>query len=114
MQKQTLMQADLEAVKPSDFADASVESVMPGVGVVVSAPDGEHVYYILGEWDNDPELGILSSRARLAENMLGKKAGDEFELPGAEGRTQFARILQVKPLPDEIRDWMKLPDGMQI
>ena len=114
MQKQTLMQADLEAVKPSDFADASVESVMPGVGVVVSAPDGEHVYYILGEWDNDPELGILSSRARLAENMLGKKAGDEFELPDAEGRTQFARILQVKPLPDEIRDWMKLPDGMQI
>ena len=114
MQKQTLMQADLEAVKPSDFADASVESVMPGVGVVVAAPDGEHTYYILGEWDNDLDLGILSSKARLAQNMLGKKAGEEFELPGGDGATQFARIVQVKPLPDEIREWMKLPAGMQI
>ncbi len=114
MQKQTLMQADLEVVKPSDFADASVEEVMPGVSVVVAAPDGEHVYHVLGEWDNDPSAGILSSKARLAQNMLGKKAGDEFELPGADGATQFARIVQVKPLPDEIRDWMKLPAGMQI
>ncbi len=114
MQKQTLMQADLEAVKPSDFADASVESVMPGVGVVVDAPDGEHVYYVLGEWDNAPELGIISSKARLAQNMLGKKAGEEFELPGGDGATRFARVVQVKPLPDEIRDWMKLPPGMQI
>ena len=114
MQKQTLMQADLEVVKPSDFSDASVEEVMPGVSVVVAPPDGEHVYHVLGEWDNDPALGILSSKARLAQNMLGKKAGDEFELPGTDGATQFARIVQIKPLPDDIRDWMKLPPGMQI
>ncbi len=114
MQKQTLMQADLEVVKPSDFSDASVEEVMPGVSVVVASPDGEHVYHVLGEWDNDPALGILSSKARLAQNMLGKKAGDEFELPGTDGATQFARIVQIKPLPDNIRDWMKLPPGMQI
>jgi hypothetical protein len=46
--------------------------------------------------------------------MLGKKTGDEFELPGTDGATQFARIVQIKPLPDNIRDWMKLPPGMQI
>ena len=38
MQKQTLMQADLEAVKPGDFADASVEEVMPGVMAAVFLP----------------------------------------------------------------------------
>ena len=114
MQKQTLMQQDLETVKPDDFADASVEEVMPGVSVLISTPDGERTYHVLGEWDNDTELGVLSSKARLAQNMLGKKAGEEFELPGADGATQFARIVQIMPLPTEIRDWMKLPDGMQI
>lgn len=114
MQKQTLMQQDLETVKPDDFADASVEEVMPGVTVVISTAEGERTYHVLGEWDNDTELGVLSSKARLAQNMLGKKTGEEFELPGVEGATQFARIVQIKPLPAEIRDWMKLPDGMQI
>ena len=114
MQKQTLMQQDLEAVKPGDFADASVEAVMPGVTVVIAAPDGERTYHVLGEWDNDTELGVLSSKARLAQNMLGKKTGDEFEMPGVEGAAQFARIVQIKPLPAEIREWMKLPAGMQI
>ena len=114
MQKQTIMQQDLETVKPDDFADASVEEVMPGVTVVISTAEGERTYHVLGEWDNDTELGVLSSKARLAQNMLGKKTGEEFELPGVEGATQFARIVQIKPLPAEIRDWMKLPDGMQI
>jgi len=114
MQKQTLMQQDLETVKPSDFADASVEEVMPGVTVVIAAPEGERTYHVLGEWDNDTDLGVLSSKARLAQNMLGKKTGDQFEMPGAEGATQFARIVQIKPLPSEVRDWMKLPEGMQI
>ena len=114
MQKQTLMQADLEAVKPGDFADATVDEVMPGVTVVISAPDGEKAYTILGEWDNDLEKGVISSKTRLAENMLGKKAGDEFQLPGTDGAAQFAKIVLIKPLSDEIREWMKLPVGMQI
>ena len=114
MQKQSLMQADLEAVKPGDFADASVEEVMPGVMVVVQVPEGEKTYTVLGEWDNDIEKGILSSKTRLAANMLGKKAGDSFELPGADGATQFGKIVQIKPLSDEVKEWMKLPAGMQI
>lgn len=114
MQKQTLMQADLEAVKPADFADATTDEVMPGVTVTVAAPDGERTYHVLGEWDNDTELGILSSKAKLAANMLGKKVGDEFELPGVETADRFAKITAISPLPAEIREWMKLPAGMQI
>ncbi len=114
MQKQTLMQQDLEVVKPGDFADASVEEVMPGVTVVVATAEGEKTYTILGEWDNDLEQGIISSKAKLAQNMLGKKAGDEFELPGIEGAALFGKIVQIKPLTDAIREWMKVPAGMQI
>lgn len=114
MQKQTLMQADLEAVKPSDFATATTDEVMPGVGVVIETPDGDKTYYILGEWDNELEKGILSSKTRLSQNMLGKKPGDQFELPGADGQVTFGKVKEVVALPADIVEWMKLPAGMQI
>ena len=114
MQKQSLMQADLEVVKPWDFSDATTDEVMPGVTVVISTPDGERTYHILGEWDNDVEMGILSSKAKLAENMLGKKAGEQFELPGCDGAAVFAMIVRIEPLNETIREWIKLPSGMQI
>jgi transcription elongation GreA/GreB family factor len=114
MQKQSLMQADLEAVKPWDFSDATTDEVMPGVTVVINTPDGERTYHVLGEWDNDTEMGVLSSKAKLAENMLGKKPGDQFELPGFDGATVFASVVRIEPLSDAIREWIKLPSGMQI
>ena len=114
MQKQALMQAELEAVKPSDFADSTTDSVMPGVTVVCDTKDGEKVWHVLGEWDNDPEKGILSSMTRVAQNLLGKKPGDDFELPDADGNLAFAKIREIKPLSPEIREWMKLPDGVLI
>ena len=114
MQKQTLMQADLEAVKPSDFADATCDEVMPGVMVTVQTDEGGKTYAILGEWDNDVEMGILSQRAKLAENMLGKKEGDKFELPGAEGEVKFGVIKLISPLTEAVKNWMKLPEGVQI
>ena len=114
MQKQTLMQADLEAVKPGDFADATTDEVMPGVTVVCATKAGEKVWTILGEWDNDLEKGILSSKTRVAQNLMGKKVGDDFELPDEEGSLTFATVKEIRPLTDEIRAWMKLPDGIQI
>ncbi|MGN0854535.1 MAG: GreA/GreB family elongation factor [Kiritimatiellia bacterium] len=114
MQKQTLMQAELEAVRPTDFATATTDEIMPGVTVAIETPEGEKTYYILGEWDNDLEKGIISSKARLALNLLGKKPGDQFELPGAEGQIAFGKVRAVEALPAEIREWIKLPVGMQI
>ena len=114
MQKQTLMQADLEAVKPGDFADATTDEVMPGVTVVCETKAGEKTWTILGEWDNDLERGILSSKTRVAQNLMGKKPGDNFELPDENGDVAFATVKEIRPLTDEIRAWMKLPDGIQI
>ena len=114
MQKQTLMQADLEAVKPGDFADATTDEVMPGVTVVCDTKDGEKSWTILGEWDIDLDKGIISSQTRVAKNLLGKKPGDSFELPDAEGNVTFATVREIRPLTDEIRAWMQLPAGIQI
>ena len=114
MQKQTLMQADLEAVKPGDFADATTDEVMPGVMVVVAAKDGEKTWTVLGEWDNDLEKGIISSKTRVAQNLMGKKVGEDFELPDENGNLTFATVKEIRPLSAEIREWMKLPPGVQI
>ena len=114
MQKQTLMQADLEAVKPGDFADATTDEVMPGVTVVCDTKDGERTWTILGEWDNDIERGILSSKTRVAQNLMGKKPGDGFELPDEDGNLAFATVREIRPLSDDVREWMKLPPGIQI
>ena len=114
MQKQSVMQQELEAVKPSDFADAVTDEVMPGVAVVIVTAEGEKTYSILGEWDNDIERGVISSKTKLAQNMLGKKVGDQFELPRAEGAVAFGTIREIKELSAEIREWIKLPVGMQI
>ena len=88
--------------------------VAPGVGVVVSTPDGERTYWVLGEWDNDIEKRILSSKAQLAVNMLGKKPGDKFDLPSADGTVSTGTVKEIIPLAGEIREWMALPAGMQI
>ncbi len=114
MQKQALMQEELEAVKPDEFANVPTDEVNPGTMVVVGTPAGEKTYYVLGEWDNDVEKGVLSSKTRLARNMLGKKEGDQFELPGADGAVAFGSIKEIRELPAEIREWMKLPVGAQI
>lgn len=114
MQKQTLMQADLEAVKPADFADSTTDEVMPGVTVVIAGKDGERVYTVLGEWDNDLEMGIISSKTRVAQNMMGKKIGDAFEIPDVDGNLTFATVKEIRPLSDSIKEWMKLPAGVQI
>jgi transcription elongation GreA/GreB family factor len=108
MQKQTVMQAELDAVKAGDFSDATTDEVMPGVEVVVEAKDGERRYVILGEWDNDLERGIISSQTKVAKNLMGKKVGDKFELPDAEGSVELASVKEILPLSDEVKAWMKI------
>ena len=35
-------------------------------------------YTILGPWDADPEQNILSFNSKLAQAMIGKKEGENF------------------------------------
>jgi len=44
--------------------------------------DGLVAYKILGPWDADIDLNILSYQSKLAQNMLGHKIGDQVELKG--------------------------------
>ena len=108
LQKQTLMQEELNVVKAVDFSDVvEPDSVVPGTTVVVTAASGEErTFTILGEWDNDLERGVLSNRTKLAQNMLGKRAGDQFDMPDAEGNVSTATIKAISAVSDEMRAWL--------
>jgi transcription elongation GreA/GreB family factor len=108
LQKQTLMQEDLNAVKAVDFSDVTEpEVVLPGSSVTIVAADGaERTYTVLGEWDNDIDRGIISSKTRLAESLMGKRPGETFELTDAEGKASTATIKAVGVISDEVRAWL--------
>ena len=46
--------------------------------------------------------------------MLGKKPGDTFDLPDAEGNVSVATIKSIAPLSDEMRAWVQVPPGLSI
>ena len=115
MQTQTLMQKDLEEVKPTDFADVVADFVKPGVAVTLRYPDGsEKTYTILGEWDNVLEKNIISDKTRIAQNLMGRKAGETAAVPGDDGTDVSVTVAAVGQISDEVREWVKLPAGASI
>ncbi len=115
LQKQTLMQEELNQVKAVDFAGVAADEVRPGTTVVIRTAAGEELgYTVLGEWDNDLERNVISNKTRLAQNLLGKKPGETFEFTDAEGNTAEASVVAVSELSVEMREWIKVPAGYSL
>lgn len=114
MNKQSTIQAELDEVKAVDFSFATTDEVMPGVTVTINSGGEEKTHVILGEWDNDIEMGIISSKTRLALAMMGRKVGDKIKVPGVDGSDVDAEIVAINGLSDEIIQWMKVPEGLSI
>jgi len=94
---------DLERVKPNDFANIPTDEVVMGTGVTFEYADGTgETYFILGAWDQDEELSIISSETRLAKSLIGHSVGDEVEIP--EGVCVIKEIL---PLSESVKSWIK-------
>jgi len=94
---------DLEKIKPTDFAESTTDEVSMGTGVELVYPGGaSETFYILGAWDQDEVLSIISSETALAKALMGHKAGDHVEIPA--GQCELKAIL---PVSDEIRAWIK-------
>jgi transcription elongation GreA/GreB family factor len=94
---------DLERVKPTDFADTATDVVSSGCGVELGYEGGTtETFYILGVWDQDEELSIISSETRLAKALIGHAAGDKVEIPAGE-----CEIKAVLPLSESVRLWIK-------
>lgn len=104
--------ADLESriakVRPTDFSEAPQGVAGVGSSIRIAWPDGrEETYHILGEWDQVPEMHIISSNTRIAKNVAGKKVGDLFPMPSEDGSDVDCILKSIDPLPPEILDWAK-------
>lgn len=62
-----------------------VETDKVGVGVVVDCSGDKDVSYtLLGPWEADPDKAILSVQSQLAQNMIGKKVGEQVTIQGKD------------------------------
>lgn len=92
LERRARLQGDLKTLS-DQFGRARVihkTDVHPtevGIGSVVVVKDGKGKsinYTILGPWDADVEKNILSFQSKLAQSMMGHKAGDKFEFRDEE------------------------------
>ena len=107
LQRQSEMQLELKLVKGSDFSGAPCVKAAPGTTVVLRLADGSsRAYTILGEWDRDEQLNIISNKTRLALCLDGKAPGDAVKIPATTGEEE-ARVEAVLPLSETIVAWIK-------
>lgn len=101
------LQKALDEVKPTDFSGfpADVAGIATGVELVYADGTREN-YYILGEWDQDETLHIISSQAGMAKALAGAKAGDKVNVPTASGEAVEAEVTAVTSLPEHIKAWI--------
>jgi transcription elongation GreA/GreB family factor len=100
------METELATVRGTDFSGVSTDVAGMGTIVALRRPDGrEQRFCILGEWDRDEALNIISNQSKLALLLDGLAAGGEAALPGEHGE-ELCHILSVSPLSDEIRAWI--------
>ena len=95
---QSKYERELRHARGTDFANTPTEAV--GIGTIVTWEDAltgaPETYTILGAWDGDPDKFILSYLSELAKAVIGRKVGDEAEVPTDSGATRKIRITSIR------------------
>ncbi|MDK2963422.1 MAG: hypothetical protein PWQ29_816 [Verrucomicrobiota bacterium] len=101
------LQKALDEVKPTDFKEFPHDVAGIATGVELVYADGSReTYYILGEWDQDESLHIISCQAGMAKAIEGVKVGDHVRVPTSSGQAVEVEISAVTALPEHIRAWI--------
>lgn len=108
MRRKAELEHDLVQVQGTDFAGVATDAAVPGTTVRLRFSDGKTTtYHILGEWDTDSELGIISSGSALARGLNGCRAGQTVSIALQDGQSAECMIEKIEPLPDQIRAWIR-------
>jgi transcription elongation factor GreA len=88
----------LSRALPIDPSSVTGETVVPGTRVALrNAETGEEeTYTILGLWDADPNLGIISHQSPFASQILTRRAGETVTIKLPSGETPTYEILQIE------------------
>ena len=112
MRRKEELQRDLQTVKGTDFENFQTDAAGMGVEVEIEFPDGARIRYaVLGEWDQDAALGIISCQSGLGKRLAGLKPGEAIGIPDGNGVETPARLAAVMPLSPEIKQWVRTMDA---
>jgi transcription elongation GreA/GreB family factor len=110
MHRSAELEQDLNMVRGTDFSGCSADRAGMGTTVSLQMDDGStQQFHILGEWDQDAEMGIISCSSRMGKVLAGHCAGEELMVPGDQGEVR-CRIAGVAALPETIMAWAKEED----
>lgn len=92
LEKRSRLQSELKALSDQvnhcriiTKADITTDEVGIGCVVTCNNKSGKKLTYtLLGPWDADASLGILSFQSKIAQEMKGLSLGDKFQFQGDE------------------------------
>lgn len=109
LQRQSEMDQELKQMQGTDFAGVSTAAVGMGVCVNLAYPDGRTgQFHVLGEWDRDEALGIISCKSRMAQCLEGCKPGGIVQVPGEHG-DETVTVVSTEPISAAVREWIGAP-----
>lgn len=96
MRRQAETERDLANARGTDFANPDITQVSIGTVVAVRGTEDKRddTFTILGAWDSDPDKGIISYQAGIAKALLGRKVGEQIQVPTETGERQV-EILSI-------------------
>lgn len=77
-----------------EVACTTKDEVCVGHTVTVELESGEAKFRIVGSYEADPEMGLISNESPIGEALLGKKKGEEIsvKVPAGEMRYKIKKI----------------------
>ncbi len=107
MRRQEELEKDLKTVHGTDFDKFPSHKVGPGTVVIIKRPSGEEQEYcVLGEWDRDEKLNVISSQSKLALSLEGSVVGNTVTVPSVSGEEE-CEVIGLTALTDELKLWVR-------
>jgi transcription elongation GreA/GreB family factor len=103
MRRKQELEAMLHRARGTNFENPDLTQASIGTVVTVrrNGSGEEETYTILGAWDSDPDLGIISYQTAIGQALLGHKIGDTVTLNDGQSDGQFT-IVRIEPAPVDV------------
>lgn len=111
LQRQEELERQLATVTPTDFS-IGFEHDEGGIatGVEIEYEGGHtNTFFILGEYDSDEALNIISTNSGMARALKGAKVGETLSVPSEHGEVQVV-VKSVMPMSDAVKTWIGTED----
>ena len=100
MRRKAELEQMLHNARGTSFADADTSRVSIGTVATLRDKDSgrEEAYTILGAWDGNPDLHIISYQTAIGQALLGRKVGEAVLLNRDQGFAQL-EIVSIEAAP---------------